>query len=595
MADFYVNINDGNGPDPAYIGTGHAGTELDPFSWDDFDSHSKSGNIYYFEGYKKENSSTINYNGISFEVRVWNLLTKGPWRFNVETPLRMNNATVNDGLIISGSQLELGAANRMYIDHDATPVFSFTLLNGGINNSNTIIERTSSISPNYINPGSVLNSTLFITYSSSPFNCATSLTTFNDVATNVLTEPDLAIGVSGGSVSVTGTTDYNISVPPLVSLPTWTNSDLTQFDLYSNFGVGDPGGWAAPPSVNEYWVDFDVASTGNDGLSPTNYWGWDEFETHYATTMDIGDIFNCRGMKIQVANLIAKTDTNNTIRDWDVDLYGPWRIYGANTYYVQTATGTGNINTILENGIIEGKYVGRGHINNYMYFKSNTGANYINSSPVNTEDNYCTFSYQDSILGPSGTTSTASSALNCVFSTQVFGATVSASSFNSWNFHNSGVTNAPVYNYFVNTSIIGGVYINTGLAYNQSLSATPTWNDTDLTQFDLYAGEGVGAPGGWAAPSIPSSSSSPSPESSSSQSSMYSSSGTDNGGYAMIEVGQNWNFIGAGNSFVSPCENPSSSSSSGKIEDVKLERVVRVVGDDSLVVAMGNVGEGCNT
>jgi len=140
----------------------------------------------------------------------------------------------------------------------------------------------------------------------------------------------------------------------------------------------------------EYWVNFDVATTGNDGLSPANFWGWNEFDAHVGVSSST-DIFNCRGMKTLTANFEINQFLSATIRPWDLALYGPWRMYGGTTYNADFIQGSVHNACTLEDGIVVARAVKRGYSNNRMYIQSTVLQNYKICCSEERANNFCCY------------------------------------------------------------------------------------------------------------------------------------------------------------------------------------------------------------
>lgn len=101
MAEFYVNI------DNSYTGTGHAGTENDPYSLSDFQvSLAINNNTYYIKGTRSGENNSILAQGFDNILKGWDVQTNGPWRYedtgslNIGGGGEVHNAIMKAGVIL---------------------------------------------------------------------------------------------------------------------------------------------------------------------------------------------------------------------------------------------------------------------------------------------------------------------------------------------------------------------------------------------------------------------------------------------------------------------------------------------------------------
>jgi len=290
----YVDISDGSEPGvPAYTGTGHAGTEVDPFSYDDWDSYidANPGETYYVRGWFATLASGEHIDGFVHPTTVftWERWGAKPWRIRtVDWPGRdwdMNLATVKGGILITSSLLYVGNVSDMIIGYPPRHLGAGPQL---IENSTICLPYIS----DSIGDGETLtlNRCVMPNKAGGPpwylYYSGTRVVNLQDIATGCV---DYALLAGGGATfNDLGGIIYsqNPSIPNQQSIPfDWTLPE-TSYDYVPGYGVGALGGWAAPSKpewASTYPKAGTIGGTSVEILSQTDMDG-----TSYAVVVPDG-------------------------------------------------------------------------------------------------------------------------------------------------------------------------------------------------------------------------------------------------------------------------------------------------------------------
>lgn len=237
----YVNINDGSGPDPAYVANGQ-GNQGSPLNWTQAGlSWIEGFSEIYMKGYLILPSSKSIRDFTA--VKAWDLDTKGPWRINCQNNTLESEVPMEDGIVFGRKDIYIKAV-RCYIEHGVDfpapaqfETFDYedcTLIHRG---SDWVVDSTVCGFNNCI---------MAVTDSANPFSAINGATV--TLAGECLSNASDLSGLftNSGSTVNEGDTVYGWIVP---ILPIWTEADLTKFNLSDGKGVGSSDSWApAPPS-----------------------------------------------------------------------------------------------------------------------------------------------------------------------------------------------------------------------------------------------------------------------------------------------------------------------------------------------------------
>jgi PKD repeat protein len=224
-----------------------------------------------------------------------------------------------------------------------------------------------------------------------------------------------------------------------------------------------------------YYVDLDDDSNPGSVGSAADPYGRDEFIA--GIVGGGGNTYYLRGMNTLAADVI-EGGTNNYAA-WDVDLYGPWRLFS--TAFTIVFNG---INAVSD-GILEILFSGGGAgITPTRCYLRNRGAQRV---PIHGNTTNCT------IVSTPGAWSVAIGNIdNCVFQNGTV-TCVAASTF---------IDNVNVNANFAAFAIpaVGVPVDGGGQIYGATFPTLPAWDEADLSRFNLFPTHGVGASGAWAEP-----------------------------------------------------------------------------------------------
>jgi len=235
----YVDISDGSQPGvPAYSTTGHAGTAVDPWSWDDFVG-APTG-TYKIRGWRAFSSSISQ--SIEATLEAWSLADYGPWRIYSSGSVSLPNVTMKNCLVFvdGGNSLDVGNTVDAYV-HVTSGIGLY-----GDDTYNTTL-YCASVGGNLYGSKDIYGCVCFGVPGlfDSVLIGVTGIYTISNVATNGQAFSGASYNLTGGSGTFIdgGGNSYGFDLP---SFPAWNVEDIYTYDLVPGYGVGIRGGWANP-------------------------------------------------------------------------------------------------------------------------------------------------------------------------------------------------------------------------------------------------------------------------------------------------------------------------------------------------------------
>jgi len=349
---FYVYLNENN------TGT-HAGTIDDPYSYEDFETNisaAQCGDIYLMRGYRNITSGSIYQPSLSgVKLIAWDVEEYGPWRIVSESidgsddSFEFNVSSYIENGIISVKNLSfLGGAKNCYFSTHYDSESKIYPFNGSFENCSFTSELSATLSTSGENLSANFTRCLFSNFSIS----AKSDDTIN--ITNCITDKEFSATFLGGAPTyIQQDITYNWTLPQLLSgFDLLSGTNLPEFALdggspsivSSAAGVGY-NGWG---EGNTYFVDLSYDTTS--AVSANGYYGEDYIGYFdMLSLLNSSATFRCRGYR-NINASISTSEYGCLVDAWDVDKYGPWRIYDPSNY-------SENFRVHFKNGILDGAFV----------------------------------------------------------------------------------------------------------------------------------------------------------------------------------------------------------------------------------------------
>jgi len=232
------------------------------------------------------------------------------------------------------------------------------------------------------------------------------------------------------------------------------------------------------------YANFDIASRPGSAGAVADPYGLTEWLAD--SVLGVAHTYYLRGSAVLGAPLDFGAGGGHTLRAWDIDLYGPWRIYAG----VHTFTPRGGY---WYDGIAEGNYI-RSLNTCVRCYVRNTGAGQeVGVSAV----------LNDSLL-----VANAEMASSWAF-VRDYERNILVLQDATEGFDNNAPTAITFINNITNKANFAAMAINNGAApadgggnlYGVDFDPLlPTWDSADLQDFNIFPLRGVGAPGSWACP-----------------------------------------------------------------------------------------------
>lgn len=341
MANFYVDIS------TDHPGTGHAGSKVDPYSYEDFVAAPKDSHVFYFRG-QRSLTSTFTETSVSFQIKSWDMDEHGPWRIDGGILYGFNTkAYYEDGIIYAQRVYARGGGNRMVIYGLAST--GNHIINGNFTNS-LFIHVGNALTVSISGTGSFQADRCVFLQSSatstSQITIQASVTC--TISDSISTRPDETGFIQNFGTYTLSSITYSWSPP---SIPLSSSTDLRDYALVgtpdvSTYGVGASGSWGERPIT--FYVDLSLGTTGYSGHYGDAPLGFDELKPFLEGFAEDGDTFKLKGEKTitGASYSLATAGTGSTISmvAWDKKRYGPWRINVSGSYDIYLGASNKNIN-----------------------------------------------------------------------------------------------------------------------------------------------------------------------------------------------------------------------------------------------------------
>jgi len=216
VANVYVDLT--------ATGASYAGTPSDPYSYEDWDNNVSAGNTYYIRG-SISPVTDFSHDGVSFNIRAWDLNTYGPWRLNFgSNNFSAGDANAYDGILYA-SNVRISILDTTYLKYSGTTVNLF----GDILNSTVVMESATATINNVI----TVDQSVFKANGYS-IDCLLTAT-----ISNLMT--DRSSGLFTSSVSYGSNLNYS---QILSEEPSDAFQSESEYNLKATYGVGSIGSWA---------------------------------------------------------------------------------------------------------------------------------------------------------------------------------------------------------------------------------------------------------------------------------------------------------------------------------------------------------------
>lgn len=473
MRLIYVDI------DVSWTGLTHIGTPADPWSLDQLIAQQQNDDYYKIKGSRVVTSTIGSIYRTGVICDSWDLDLYGPWRFDFKT------ATIqfSNGSLLRNGYLRAGdGSGLIYLDMDAENMFLEEY-------STAIVGSISSIK------GSLTNCTLVVAAKTvyqhnvnSWTNCVikqTNVGNINIIGTCTI-NCDTNAADQATLFSVIGTlTDAGIGYnKTLAATPSFSETDLTKFDLYANASIGTLGYWANTNVI--YYVDISTTNdvnTSYSGLLEALPMTWANFNSSIQNSSwknsyiikgqrDVGSVW-------RPYETLVHIPPKHSFQAWTLGIFGPWRIRATDIRF--TTAGISDISEAtpnITNGILSQSsstaelHLGMDYISSTLrdvFIGGKKLVIYGGKAGTTIDIQGCTINITELAIDPITTSNITINFKDCV----IIGQILTSAATIAWNFE---------YCEFIQVSPITfengqpGSFTYSGVTWGLSSSTFPAWN-----------------------------------------------------------------------------------------------------------------------